>query len=228
LAKNAGISVSGYRLEPARKKLVLLINRFDRRQNGNRVPYMSVMTALGANDHEEDHSYLEIVDVLRQFGGEPEQDIRQLWRRMIFNILVSNTDDHPRNHGLLLGPNGWRLSPAFDMNPCPFDVGGGLHALAINEEDRTGSLDIALSVAGYFGLSQMEARAIAGDVGLAVAEWKKIASLIKIPKSEIERISSAFAHNDLEQALTYGNASPVKQVRPAPHSRAKRQRKAAA
>jgi len=201
LAKNAGIDVSGFRIEPVGKRQVLLINRFDRRQNGIRVPYMSVMTALGAVDHEEDRSYLEIVDALRQLGGEPESDARQLWRRMVFNILVSNTDDHPRNHGLLLGSRGWRLAPAFDMNPCPHDVGGGLHVLAINAEDHTGSLDIALSVANYFGLSSKEASAIAGEVGLAVASWREKALAHKIPKPEIERLSSAFARSDLDRAL---------------------------
>ena len=201
LAKNAGIEVSGFRLEPVAKRQVLLINRFDRRQNGIRVPYMSVMTALGAVDHEEDRSYLEIVDAFRQLGGEPESDARQLWRRMVFNILVSNTDDHPRNHGLLLGSRGWRLAPAFDMNPCPHDVGGGLHALAISAEDHTGSLDLALSVANYFGLSSKEASAIAGEVGLAVASWRETALAHKIPKHEIERLSSAFVRSDLDRAL---------------------------
>lgn len=201
LARNAGIDVSGFRLERVGKRQVLLINRFDRRKDGVRVPYMSAMTAMGAVDHEEDRSYLEIVDALRQLGGEPERDARQLWRRMVFNILVSNTDDHPRNHGLLLGARGWRLAPAFDMNPCPHDVGGGLHVLAINEEDHTGSLAIALSVANYFGLSPKEANAIAGEVGLAVASWRKTALAHKIPKPEIERLSSAFARSDLNQAL---------------------------
>src|SRR5215813_5816446 len=172
LAKNAGIDVSGFRIEPVGKRQVLLINRFDRRQNGIRVPYMSVMTALGAVDHEEDRSYLEIVDALRQLGGEPESDARQLWRRMVFNILVSNTDDHPRNH-----------------------------VLAISAEDHTGSLDIALSVANYFGLSSKEASAIAGEVGLAVASWRETALAHKIPKHEIERLSSAFVRSDLDRAL---------------------------
>jgi len=223
LAKNAGIDVSGFRLECAGKKQVLMINRFDRRQNGIRIPYMSAMTALGTVDHEEDRSYLEIVDALRQLGGEPESDARQLWRRMVFNILVSNTDDHPRNHGLLLGPEGWRLAPAFDMNPCPFDIAGGLHVLAINEEDRTGSLDIALSVADYFGLALKEAKAIAGEVGLSVTEWRERALALEISKSEIERISSAFSHSNLDQALASKETSATK--RP---SKAKRQKEAAA
>lgn len=207
LARNAGIDVSSYRLEPVGKKSVLMINRFDRTEKGIRLPYMSAMTAMGGTDHEKDRSYLEIVDALRQLGGDPERDIRQLWRRMVFNILVSNTDDHPRNHGFLLGQNGWRLAPAFDMNPCPIDIGGRLHVLAINETDHTGSLDIALSVAEYFGLKPIEARAITGEVGQAVAQWKQSATSARITKSEIARLSSAFDHEDLKQAVTLASQS---------------------
>jgi serine/threonine-protein kinase HipA len=201
LAKDAGIEVAKYRLELKGDKSVLMIARFDRGAGNARIPYMSAMTALGANDHGEERSYLEIVDVLRQIGGSPEQDIQQLWRRVVFNVLVSNTDDHPRNHGLLLGPNGWRLSPAFDMNPSPMDISDRIHIMAINEEDRSGSLDLVLSVADYFGLSLKEATRIAGDVGSAVSKWRDLASKMKISDAEIERIESAFAHDDLEQAV---------------------------
>jgi serine/threonine-protein kinase HipA len=195
---------------------VLLIGRFDRDVDV-RVPFMSAMTALGARDRDEDHSYLEIVDALRQMGGAPERDIRQLWRRMAFNILVSNTDDHLRNHGFLLGPEGWRLAPAYDMNPCPANVGGRIHVLAINERDRSGSLELALSVAGYFGLAAREAGAIAAEVGAGVSEWSRVAAAHKIPKSEIDRLSSAFVHRDLQQALA-GRAAAARPGRRSPPS----------
>jgi serine/threonine-protein kinase HipA len=146
---------------------------------------------------------------------------------MVFNILVSNTDDHPRNHGLLLGKNGWRLAPAFDMNPCPFDIGGGLHILAINELDRAGSLEIALSVAGYIGLSLMEANAIAGEVGIAVAGWKEAASATKIPRSEIKRMETAFARKTLEQAQANQTQDPAIRVKP-PTTKRKLPKKVAA
>jgi serine/threonine-protein kinase HipA len=201
LAQNAGIKVAKYRLELKGAKSILMIARFDRGAGQARIPYMSAMTALGASDHSDERSYLEIVDVLRQIGGSPEQDLQQLWRRVVFNILVSNTDDHPRNHGLLLGPKGWRLSPAFDMNPCPADISGRIHIMAINEEDRSGSLELALSVAEYFGLSLKDAKKISGEIGLAVSKWRNVASSMKISESEIERIESAFAHDDLQQAL---------------------------
>jgi serine/threonine-protein kinase HipA len=201
LARAAGIDVPAFRLERVGAKSVLLIGRFDRREVDIRVPFMSAMTALGATDRDEDHSYLEIVDALRQMGGTPERDIGQLWRRMVFNILVSNTDDHLRNHGFLLGREGWRLAPAYDMNPCPADVGGRIHVLAINDRDRSGALDLALSVADYFGLAAQDARAIAAEVGAAVAQWSKVAAAHKIARSEIDRMSSAFAHRDLDKAL---------------------------
>lgn len=203
LARAAGVDVPKFRLERAGTKSVLLIGRFDRRDVDIRVPFMSAVTALGVKDRDEDHSYLEIVDALRQLGGAPEQDARQLWRRMVFNILVSNTDDHLRNHGFLLEPGGWRLAPAYDMNPCPADVGGRIHVLAINDEERSGSLDLALSVAGYFGLEQREAKAIAGEVGTAVSRWRETAAADRISKFEIERLGSAFVHRDLEQALAH-------------------------
>ena len=135
LAQTAGVDVPNFRLERVGTKSVLLIERFDRRDIDMRVPFMSAMTALGVRDREEDHSYLEIVDALRQMGSAPAPDIRQLWRRIVFNILVSNTDDHLRNHGFLWGPGGWQLAPAYDMNPSPMDVGGRVHVLAINDQD---------------------------------------------------------------------------------------------
>ena len=201
LAHAAGIRVPKFRLERVGTRAVLLIERFDRRDVDHRIPFMSGMTALDVRDRDEDHSYLELVDALRQMGGAPDQDMRELWRRMVFNILVSNTDDHLRNHGFLFGPRGWQLAPAYDVNPCPADVGGRIHVLAINDVDRSGSLDLALSVAAYFGLDQRAARAIAGEVGAAVSRWKETAAAHKISKREIERLGSAFAHRDLENAL---------------------------
>src|SRR5262245_5594556 len=223
LAQSAGIAVPEWKLTPVQGNVVLLLARFDR--NGDkslRVPFMSAMTALDAKDHEE-HSYLEIVDVLRQIGEAPEDEICQLWRRMVFNIFISNTDDHLRNHALLRGQKGWRLSPAYDMNPCPADIGGGIHNLALNELDRTGSLEIALSVAEYFGLNLAVAKQIASEVAMAVSGWRSVAGRSKIDKFEIERMSSAFKDEEIETALSYRTvtASPARK----PSSDRKRQQK---
>ncbi len=168
---------------------------------------MSAMTALDAKDHE-DHSYLELVDVLRQVGENPETDAEQLWRRMVFNVLVSNTDDHLRNHAFLRGKKGWRLSPAFDMNPCPPDV-RQTHVLALNELDHTGSLEIALSMSDYFGLRLSEAKHIAGEVAAAVSAWKSVAEKMGIKKHELDRMASAFIEGDIKTALSYRTVAAV-------------------
>src|SRR5438105_15746171 len=92
-----------------------------------------------------------MVDALRQHGATPKADIEALWRRLVFNILISNTDDHLRNHGFLyMGAGGWRLSPAYDLNPVPVDVNPRILTMAINEDDSTASLELAMEVAPYF------------------------------------------------------------------------------
>lgn len=116
------------------------------------------MSMLSARDNET-RSYLESVDALRQHGAAAQEDIQGLWRRIAFNILISNTDDHLRNHGFLYaGAGGWRLSPAYDLNPVPVDVKPRVLTTAINEDDPTASLPVALGVAGYFELDDARAQ----------------------------------------------------------------------
>ena len=172
LAEAAGVDVSRGRLEFIAERPVLMARRFDRHQ-GRRVPFMSALTALGASDHEM-RSYLELAEFLRREGAEVNGDLRQLWRRIVFNMLISNTDDHLRNHGFLRAPNGWRLSPAYDLNPVPTDVKPRIHALAIDEFDGTASLETAFRIAPMFGISDGAARAIAGEVGEAVGRWREV------------------------------------------------------
>jgi serine/threonine-protein kinase HipA len=159
------------------------------------------MSMLGAKDNET-RSYLEIVDALRQHGAAPKEDMEALWRRIVFNILISNTDDHLRNHGFLYeGSDGWRLSPAYDLNPVPVDVKPRILTTAINEEDTTASLSVAMGVAGYFELDDAEAREIAAQVGKATSKWRDEAAGQGITKNEIDRMASAFEHEDLKAAL---------------------------
>lgn len=200
LAAAAGIGVPTWRLETIAKKPVLLLTRFDRVDGDRRVPFMSAMTALDAADHDEQRSYLELVDALRQIGSQPEADAKQLWRRVVFNILVSNTDDHLRNHAFLRDATGWRLSPAYDMNPCPVDVRPRVHALAIDDTDPTASLDTAMEVAPRFGLTSADARAISREVGAAVGTWRAVAKGFKLNTAQIDRMASAFEHDDLSTA----------------------------
>ena len=201
LAKKAGIPVSAARVEDIAGKPVLLQQRFDR-DGARRIPFLSAMSMLGSKDNET-RSYLEIVDALRQHGAATKDDMEGLWRRLVFNIVISNTDDHLRNHGFLYqGRNGWRLSPAYDLNPVPTDIKPRILSTAINEDDHTASLALALDVAGYFDLDAGKARTIAGEVGRAVSRWRDEASRQGLSKNEIDRMASAFEHEDLHLAST--------------------------
>jgi serine/threonine-protein kinase HipA len=201
LAAKAGITVPVWRLQTVANKPVLLLRRFDREQ-GMRLPFLSAMSMLGAKDNEA-HSYLEFVDILRQHGAAPKEDMRALWRRIVFSILISNTDDHLRNHGFLwAGPTGWRLSPAYDLNPAPTDMKPRVLTTAIDLEDGTASLKLALEVASYFELGSDEAFKTAAYVGRAVATWRKEAAKHGLTAVEIDRMSSAFEHEDLKAALS--------------------------
>ena len=199
LARAAGVTVSPWRIEAVAEKPTLLLRRFDRVDN-TRIPFLSAMSMLGANDHEP-RSYLEIVDALRQYGAAPKRDMQQLWRRVVLSVLISNTDDHLRNHGFLYaGADGWLLAPAYDLNPVPVDVKPRVLSTAIDFDDRTASLDRALEVAPYFELSSDEAWAIAAEVGRAVAGWRKTAARLGVAAAEIDRMASAFEHEDLRSA----------------------------
>jgi serine/threonine-protein kinase HipA len=206
LAAKAGIPVSAWRVETVAGRPVLLLRRFDR-DGATRLPFLSAMSMLGAKDNEA-RSYLEFVDILRQHGAVPKEDMHALWRRMVFSILISNTDDHLRNHGFLWnGPAGWRLSPAYDLNPVPTDIKPRILTTAIDLEDGTASLKLALEVASYFELNTREAHAIASQVGHAVATWRKEAGRFWLTAQERDRMASAFEHEDLRAALALANSS---------------------
>jgi serine/threonine-protein kinase HipA len=199
LAKKSGITVPENRVEIVADKPVLLLRRFDRDGN-RRIPFLSAMSVLGSKDNET-RSYLEIVDALRQHGAAPKADMEALWRRLVFNILISNTDDHLRNHGFLYaGQDGWRLSPAYDLNPVPTDIKARILSTAINEDDNTASLPLAMDVAEYFELDADSAREIAAEVGKAVLKWRDVAARQGLTKAEIDRMASAFEHEDLKLA----------------------------
>ncbi len=199
LAEKAGIPVPAWRLETVADRPVLLLRRFDR-EEGTRLPFLSAMSVLDAKDNEP-RSYLEFVDILRQHGAAPKEDMHALWRRIVFSILISNTDDHLRNHGFLwAGPAGWRLSPAYDLNPVPTDIKPRILTTAIDMDDGTASLNLALAVAGYFELAEADAGRIAAEVGQAVAGWRREAKRLGLTPAEIDRMASAFEHEDLKAA----------------------------
>ncbi|PCJ22349.1 MAG: phosphatidylinositol kinase [Rickettsiales bacterium] len=195
LAEKAGIKTAEWRLAQIIGKAVLITRRFDR-QGGRRIPFLSAMSMLGAKDNEA-HSYLEIAYALAQHGGAPNQDMEELWRRIVFTVLISNTDDHLRNHGFLYEQNkGWRLSPAYDINPVPLEVKARILSTSINFDNPTASLDVALSVIDDFRIKKPRALEIIKEVDSAVKSWRSVAKQFGLSQKEIQRMESAFRRGD--------------------------------
>jgi serine/threonine-protein kinase HipA len=150
------------------------------------------MTTLGyidGQDHADGASYLELVDFIQKNGANVDQDLEQLWRRIVFSICVTNTDDHLRNHGFLLTNDGWVLSPAYDINPV--ENGSGLK-LNISDEDNSLDLNLAMEVSEFFRLSEKRATEIIDEVLNAVANWREVAIKYKISRVEQELKALAF------------------------------------
>ncbi len=184
---------------------MLLVTRFDRHvtaQGVRRIPYLSALSLLGAIDGEQ-RSYPEIADALRAHGADAGRDLAELWRRIVFSVLISNTDDHLRNHGFLYaGHTGWRLSPLFDVNPVPTDIRARVLSTAIGRDgDPTASLEIAFEVASQFGLTPPDARRMASEVATATARWRRVAAHVGVSPAESDRMASAFEHVDRERAM---------------------------
>ncbi len=200
LAKKAGLHVPEWNMETVEDTPIMLLKRFDR--NGEeRIPFLSAMSMLNASDNEQ-RSYLEIAYAILEYGAEPNKDLEELWRRIVFSVLISNTDDHMRNHAFLYESQaGWRLSPVYDVNPTSLEDKPRILSTCIDYDDSTASLDLVISVRGEFRVSKERAREIISEVAQAVAQWEKVAQSFSLKKNEIDRMSSAFCHADLEQAL---------------------------
>lgn len=190
LARRAGLRVASAELLAIDDRHVLIVERFDR-DGEHRVGYVSAMTMLEARDGEV-RSYLEIAETLEQFSPEPTTELREMWGRVAFSILTSNTDDHLRNHGFLrAGRGGWVLSPAFDVNPDPSPGQKHLRT-AIDEDDTAASVETLLSVAPLFRLEDGEARGALGRIERAVAEWRPVAARAGVSGADIDRMELAF------------------------------------
>nr|WP_224745971.1 HipA domain-containing protein [Neiella litorisoli] len=167
-----------------------LTKRFDR-DGENRLHFSSAMTQLQYYDGEQSQgaSYLEIAEFISNCGAQTEADLAQLWRRIVFNIAVSNTDDHLRNHGFLLTKKGWKLSPAYDLNPIV-----GKHGLHLNITDASNALDyqLAFDVKEFFRLSQAQATQIYDEVLVAVKQWQSVAKQLGLSRAEQTMKQSAF------------------------------------
>jgi len=200
MAAKAGIPTPDVRLEKVGGRNVLLLDRFDR-HGEKRIPFLSAMSMLGYSDGDQG-SYLEIVEALSRHGASTTEDLKDLWRRIVFNIMVSNVDDHLRNHGFLYaGSAGWRLSPIYDLEPTPEHEKARVLHTFIDLDDGTASLELAYSVVEEFGLTLKDAKAIAKDVATATKTWDKDAAQLGAGKDEIELMRSAFDHADLQFGL---------------------------
>lgn len=194
LAIKAGLDVAKGTVQQFNNKYhTYLTMRFDRTPKGERIHFASAMTLLGYTDgeasHQEGVSYLELVKFLTQYGGSVNEDLKELWRRIVFNICVKNTDDHLRNHGFLLTETGWRLSPAYDLNPVEYGTGLTLN---ISENDNSLDLNLALSVAKHFRLNQEQASHIITEVKDSVSHWREIAKKYDLSKQDQDRMENAF------------------------------------
>lgn len=195
LAREAGINAAEARIIESDGSPVSLIRRFDRRANGQRVTYVSAATMLGVEATEpEDHTYTEIVDAIRVHGADAQADIEELWRRIAFSILITNVDDHLRNHGFLHESGEfWRLSPAFDINPSPERV----REMKTWVSEDTGpdmTIGALISVIAYFRIAPARAREILGEVGRAVDGWRRTGRSIGMTAGELEPFTDAFEH----------------------------------
>lgn len=200
LAEQAGIVTPQHELIRVGGKAVLLSRRFDR-VGSHRVPFLSAMSMLAARDGERG-SYPEIVDALTQHGAQAKADAQALYRRVVFNVLISNVDDHLRNHGFLWqGREGWVLSPAYDLNPVPTDLKARILTTNIDLDEGTCSTDLLQASAEFFGLSLAQARGVIREVASVTATWKEVARQVNARPAEIQRMASAFQHDALEQAL---------------------------
>jgi serine/threonine-protein kinase HipA len=197
LASKAGIDVPGHRLLDVAGRNVLILDRFDR--NGSRrIGYISAITLVSGTDGQYDNGYADVADYLEPLASAPDDDLPELFRRAIFGLLVSNTDNHLRNLGLLRDGSGWHLSPAFDMNPNPeprffaTSVGSRNH--------RTDTVADALTWCEMFRLDRAQAIDVLAEVTEAVSGWRTQARLQGINRGELAMMAAAFESERTAQA----------------------------
>jgi serine/threonine-protein kinase HipA len=191
LAHDAGVVVPRWSVHDIAGRAVLIVDRFDR-DGQHRIGYVSAMTMLELGDGDRG-SYLDIASTIEEQGSHPERDLEQLWRRMVFSVLISNTDDHLRNHAFLRDDtSGWSLSPAFDLNPNP-RPGATELSTAIDWDDATASVDLLMDVAPYFRIGRDRALEVLAEVRRAIGRWRDVARGAGLPRTEIDAMAPAFA-----------------------------------
>ena len=190
LARKAGLRVAECSLQDVAGRPVALIRRFDR-VGEKRIPFLSAMSFLGLNDGDT-ATYTDIAEIIRMHSSAPTEDLHELWRRVVFNVLIGNLDDHLRNHGFLHDQGGrWRLSPAYDINPVPLAEKTRELATWISEEGPEADLDLAREAAPFFALKKKQADTIIGEVLAALRNWQSAARRIGMSKKDIVTYATA-------------------------------------
>lgn len=201
LAQKAGIPTARHRLlNREAERPILLLERFDRKGN-ERIPFASAMTLAGLRDGQ-DASYGELAGVVSSLSSQPKLDSFDLWRRMTFNAMTGNTDDHLRNHAFLRDHQGWRLSPAYDLNPNHESYARRSHALAFLPGEKAPSLALCQEMTGYFNLDKKQVEHGLNAIGAALTQWKTIAKSNGLSDSEIQRKAAAFEHDDSQRLIS--------------------------
>ena len=193
LAKKAELNCAEGRIQKFNNKHhTYLTKRFDRNEKGGRIHFASAMTLLGYTDGtgaEDGVSYLELAEFIVQHGSNPDNDLKELFKRIVFSICISNTDDHLRNHGFLLNDKGWSLSPAYDINPNPDGTGLKLN---IDLTDNSLNLNLALEASEFFRLEKKETEKIISNTKKIISNWRQEAKNFQISSSEQDFMESAF------------------------------------
>ena len=194
LAKLCGLNVPESKVEKFSKDgSTFLVKRFDR-DGEKRIHFASAMTMLGKNDgasSDDGSSYIDIVDFIKAYGSSPKDDLIELFKRIIFSMSVSNTDDHLRNHGFILNDKGWKLSPLYDVNPVPY---GDVLSLNVDSYDNSISIDLAISSACYYDINEFDAEVYADEILTMVKNnWEQLAKKYGINRDQIEEMRPAFS-----------------------------------
>lgn len=194
LAKMSGLNVPESKLEKFSKLgSTFLVRRFDR-EGKSRIHFASSMTLLGKKDGAsaaDGISYLDIAGFIKAYGANPKSDLLELWKRIVFNMAVTNTDDHLRNHAFILSKQGWVLSPLFDVNPVPY---GDELSLLVDDEDNSISIDLAIRTAPRFGISEVKADEIAREMlSIVRGNWERLAKEYGLSRGQIEYMRPAFS-----------------------------------
>jgi serine/threonine-protein kinase HipA len=205
LARRAGVEAAETRLVDSNGVPVALVRRFDRTQGNQRILYCSAATLLGVESTAaNEHTYTEIVEALRIHGAAVKTDVEELWRRIAFFILITNVDDHLRNHGFLHVQRGlWRLAPAFDVNPFP-DRTRELKTWVSVETGPEATIEALMSVVAYFGITLRRAKAILREIEASVATWRKVGTALGMSGRELDSFAEAFEHSERQAARKMG------------------------